>query len=336
MRGAVFVALVLLACGLAGCTSEDDVQSTYMTIDIVDVPQKIGFNKQDQLVELLVRNHPESGYEWEDLSVELSIYDAEKMDEPLLTEVCLPPSISSAEAIEGSGPANVRINELMASNDLSYADPDDSGDAYDDWIELFNPGAEAMSLEGWVMTDAYEEYIAGGKSGHTFDQTVSIPAGGFLIVWADDETEQGPVHMNFKLKSEGETVSLINPQGEVHQNISWGAQTTDTSYTAVPDGSINFQVDRTPTPMRTNGVMSGENIRPESAPGSMGTGCMISQSTDDEFWHADETVTLIEDGVSLCGVHDSSSNAFPICYIRLTITHDSNIVLYNDGLIGLT
>ena len=63
---------------------------------------------------------------------------------------------------------------------------------------------------------------------------------------------------------------------------------------------------------------------------------MISQSIDDEFWHADETVTLIEDGVSLCGVHDSSSNAFPVCYIRLTITHDSNVVLYNDGLIGLT
>ena len=45
-----------------------------------------------------------------------------------------------------AGPPGVRINEAVASNGGTAEDSD--GDS-SDWIELFNDGSEAASLEGW-------------------------------------------------------------------------------------------------------------------------------------------------------------------------------------------
>ena len=49
--------------------------------------------------------------------------------------------------------AGLKINEWMASNsaESGILDPAD-GDA-DDWIELYNPTANAVSLAGWALSD---------------------------------------------------------------------------------------------------------------------------------------------------------------------------------------
>jgi len=38
----------------------------------------------------------------------------------------------------------------------------------------------------------------------------TIPAGGYLIFWADDEIAQGANHLNFKLSGGGESVVLTS------------------------------------------------------------------------------------------------------------------------------
>ncbi len=48
-----------------------------------------------------------------------------------------------------SGPTVV-INEVMASNVKTLADPQGS---FDDWIELYNPGDRVVDLTGMYLTD---------------------------------------------------------------------------------------------------------------------------------------------------------------------------------------
>ena len=48
--------------------------------------------------------------------------------------------------------SQVRINEFMASNTRSVPDITDFED-YPDWIELHNPGATALSLDGYYLSD---------------------------------------------------------------------------------------------------------------------------------------------------------------------------------------
>ncbi|HIL73188.1 MAG TPA: lamin tail domain-containing protein, partial [Verrucomicrobia bacterium] len=43
-----------------------------------------------------------------------------------------------------------RINEFLAANNRGLADGD--GEALD-WIEIYNPGAKAVSLGGWALSD---------------------------------------------------------------------------------------------------------------------------------------------------------------------------------------
>src|SRR5262245_35580744 len=68
----------------------------------------------------------------------------------------------------------LRITEIVASNDESLLDYD--GDS-SDWLEIFNPGVEAVDLGGMKLTDN-----ASNLSKWTFPAGVAIPAGGYRIV----------------------------------------------------------------------------------------------------------------------------------------------------------
>ena len=43
------------------------------------------------------------------------------------------------------------INEFMADNSATIADSTDG--SYDDWIEIYNAGSEAINLSGYYMSD---------------------------------------------------------------------------------------------------------------------------------------------------------------------------------------
>lgn len=108
------------------------------------------------------------------------------------------PSVASAQVI---------ISEFMASNKTVLLDED--GEA-EDWIELHNTGSSAVQLQGWYLTDDSNDLQA-----WTFPD-VSLQANEYLLVFAsnkDRAASNSELHTNFKLKSGGEFLALVRPDG---------------------------------------------------------------------------------------------------------------------------
>ena len=145
-------------------------------------------------------------------------------------------------------PGSIVINEFMADNETSVTDQDDE---YDDWIELYNNTDTDISLQGWYLTDDAAE-----PDMWVFPD-VSIPANGYLIVWADNDEEQDGLHANFKLSASGETILLSSPDMTVMDEIIFEEQTPDLSMARFPNGTGEF-TQMPPTFLAENKVISGD------------------------------------------------------------------------------
>lgn len=153
-----------------------------------------------------------------------------------------------------TAPALVRINEWMAANTSAsgIADPADAD--YDDWFELYNAGATAVDLGGYGLTDNLTNRFQFRVP--DIGQYV-IPPGGFLLVWADNETGQNrsnraDLHVNFQLNRGGEAIGLFAPDGSVVDSVAFGAQTNDVSEGRFPDGFGPVAFMTVPTPGAAN------------------------------------------------------------------------------------
>ena len=136
---------------------------------------------------------------------------------------------------------DIVINELMASNTKTAADPNGQ---FDDWIELYNKSTTAVDVSGWFISDDPLK-LAKWK----LPKNTSIPANGYLIVWADEDSSQNTatsLHANFKLSGSGEAVLLSKSDTTLVDNIVFGTQKADISYARRPNGTGNF-VLQTPT-----------------------------------------------------------------------------------------
>ena len=123
------------------------------------------------------------------------------------------------------------VNEIMASNSKTITDPDYH--EYGDWIEVYNPGASSVNLKGYSITDLFSQ-----PKKYVFTVDLTIPANGYLIVWADDHATGS--HANFKLSGSGEMVGLYDSSGKIVDTVTFGAQANDISYGRFPDGGANW------------------------------------------------------------------------------------------------
>ena len=138
------------------------------------------------------------------------------------------------------------VNELMADNATTITDS--YGD-HDDWFELYNAGGSAIHLDGFFVTD---DLMAPMK--HIFTGGMTVPAGGYLLLWADNETaEEGPAHCGFKLDKDGEVLAIFAPDGQTLIDVvEFGEQVVDISYERFPDGSPDWSHACFATPGGTN------------------------------------------------------------------------------------
>ncbi|MED5370615.1 MAG: lamin tail domain-containing protein [Myxococcota bacterium] len=163
----------------------------------------------------------------------------------LLTLACAKddPTDTALDTQDPGSAVVLHINELMASNSSGVQD---EGGAYPDWIELYNPGDQDIDLTGYRITDDLDEpdkYILAG---------VTVPAGGYLLLYADGDTDEGLQHLGFKLSKDGESVGLYTVADELVDSVRFEAQETDISYARVSDGAAEWVTDDTPTPGAAN------------------------------------------------------------------------------------
>lgn len=135
------------------------------------------------------------------------------------------PAITSGQVV---------INELMAQNNSTITD--EVGE-FEDWVELYNNMSYPVDLSGFYLSDNTTNLTK-----WQFPVGTTIPANGYLIVWADDEAIDGVLHAAWKLSATGESVTLANPAQGIIDQVVFNAQTVDMGYARVPNGTGNFVI----------------------------------------------------------------------------------------------
>jgi hypothetical protein len=147
----------------------------------------------------------------------------------------------------GYDPPPLRINEIMADNSSILEDPDEPGE-FPDWIELYNAGAAPLSLDGFFLTDNLNN-----PTQYAFPDGLTIPPGGFMLFYADDDANQGPQHANFRLNDRGEAIGIFGPYGAAPiDTIVYDNQNPNQSYGRFPDGVGDWGAPVCPTPGEPN------------------------------------------------------------------------------------
>jgi len=144
------------------------------------------------------------------------------------------------------------INELMASNSSCIRDPQGQ---YDDWIEIHNYGPEAVDIGGMYLTDDLAV-----PTKWRIPANSRLPGGGYLLVWADNDTSDAGLHANFRLSAGGEQICLVDRDGiTLIDSVTFGEQTSDISYGRYPDASDDLRFFGHPSPAaRNDGAYLGE------------------------------------------------------------------------------
>ncbi|MBM3881392.1 MAG: hypothetical protein FJ387_16980, partial [Verrucomicrobia bacterium] len=156
----------------------------------------------------------------------------------------------------------VFVNEWLASNTGVILDPADQDP--DDWFELYNAGTAPVDLSAYTLTDTLTD-----RTKSVIPNGTVIPPGGFLLVWADEETGQTTatqLHVNFRLAAAGEAIGLFAPDGTPVDQVTFGPQADNISQGRFPDGSAEpFWFMDVPSPGRPN-VFAAANQPPVLAP----------------------------------------------------------------------
>ena len=130
------------------------------------------------------------------------------------------PTVPRRPALKGNTSITVAISEFLASNKRTNKDPQGE---FEDWIELFNHGNTDIDLSGMYLSDDKDNL-----SKWKIPSGTKIKAGGYLIIWADEDGGAEGLHANFKLSKSGEMIFLIKDNTLVDQ-VEFGLQVSEVS-----------------------------------------------------------------------------------------------------------
>ncbi len=110
----------------------------------------------------------------------------------------------------------VVINEIMANPSAVL---DEAGE----WLELVNPGNEAVDLEGWTLRD-------GGNNSHTIGESLVVAPGGYLVLGRYGVTQDNGGYTadyvygeDFALANAGDSVILEDEAQALVDSVEYGA-----------------------------------------------------------------------------------------------------------------
>lgn len=127
----------------------------------------------------------------------------------------------------------VFVNEIVAQNESILAD--ELGE-FEDYVELYNDENTDFDLSGMGLSD-----YSGDPQMWTFPEGSVIPAKGFMVVWCDGDSTDGPLHTSFKLASGGEGVWLFGrPDQDLvrFSSLAYPALGEDQAFGRFPDGAL--------------------------------------------------------------------------------------------------
>lgn len=165
-----------------------------------------------------------------------NLADFEVINMDIVTEVPSNPDVTSPAPMQLAIDTTVEITEL-------FPDPTSPAtDSSDEFIELFNAGTEAALLNGWKLRDA---------AGHASSlDGVSLQSGQYLALMSSQT--------KISLNNSGDTVSLINPAGEIVMTTpDYGAAQEGLTYGSSAEG---WGWLATPTPNAANSSLASQDI----------------------------------------------------------------------------
>jgi hypothetical protein len=116
----------------------------------------------------------------------------------------------------------VGISEIVANNVSLYPD---EADEREPLIELYNAGAEDVDLTGWTLSNTFAN-----RELWAFSSGTMLLRHQTLVVFADGETAEGPLHASFELSADGGQVILTAPDGSTDGGVEYGPQAPDSGY----------------------------------------------------------------------------------------------------------
>lgn len=163
------------------------------------------------------------------------------------------PAVSNSTIAVSSPP--LFINELMAAN---LTDTLDGTGTPEDWFEIYNPNSFPVYLGGYYISDNLENPTK-WQVPVDFPDSVTVPANGWLLFWADNDAGQGVLHTTYMLSNNGEYLGIFTPDGFTRvDEIAWSVIGADTSYGRHFDGSNEwiFFTGTTPEYSNNQGVVN--------------------------------------------------------------------------------
>jgi len=130
------------------------------------------------------------------------------------------PTLPKQPTLKRNAKITIAISEFLASNKRTNKDPQGE---FEDWIELVNHGSKDIDLSGMHLSDDKDNL-----SKWKIPAGTRIKAGGYLVIWADEDGESEGLHANFKLSKSGEMIFLTKDNTLVDQ-VDYGPQVSEVS-----------------------------------------------------------------------------------------------------------
>jgi len=112
------------------------------------------------------------------------------------------------------------ISEVMTHNTETLADETGQHPA---WIEICNPSAEDVYLQGWWLSNDLLDRERWALPGVDLERHTCI------VVFADGDTDEGALHASFELRADGGELVLTDLRGVTDGGLVFGPMVPDSS-----------------------------------------------------------------------------------------------------------
>jgi hypothetical protein len=148
-------------------------------------------------------------------------------------------------------PTEIRINEVVSDNQGVWVD--EAGET-DDYVEFVNASSVPRNLSQYQLQDS---------SSRVRLPDVLLEPDQTILIWADNDLDQGSNHIGLKMDAQGESLTLLGENGQAVDQVDVPALAAHHAYLRMPDGTGPFTDCGWATPARLNGMQCGPPALPD-------------------------------------------------------------------------